>query len=583
MKSPSPGRARGNRTQRICIAILLSALGGSACSAKRRAPARAAVDVDAGGFEVQSAGGEEDPSRPEGLELDRCSGPVLQGTGRSDLRHASPALVGAVLRSRQSDAPASFLLRRANEGRLRLDAAGQSLTGTITPEGRLVLTSRRREGQTELETAGLFGHKSGIRAAEWVGTSTSPAISDNTARFAHAGFEESFVYGPLGVDHGFRISAPETSIDELRIELELPGAAPPGDGGVHVHPTGGVALRSDGPFSSDARGQPLESRFEATASGLAVVVQTDQARWPIRIHSLWRLEASEAAAGAWDRLLDRPVLVQGEVAVLHAGDAVAIYRKQGAGWRLEHRAPTEPRRLGRRGAIDGDRILLTREAPFDVALFERRGEGWEERTAFSVSSCPIDVELDGDVLAVLQAHRVSTWRRRGEDWQPAAKLAFLNQSASFPKNFEDASSLSLAGGWMALSIRNFRTWQESRRACDFAGCTNHVAYPSQHNYFIRILSVGDDGELGAPFEKLIGTFARYYRWDGVRFATEEVREGRSRPEAVRGGEGTVSFTAEESANEGGGPTEYVLRRSGGGWLEVASPREDQQVELAAGE
>ncbi|MEO1231826.1 MAG: hypothetical protein AAFZ18_23260 [Myxococcota bacterium] len=590
-----------NDWRRTWCAVIVTGALSSACSDPwksltntSRAPARAALDTDAGSYQIQSGAHEADAAGGYRVELGRCSAPFAQGSGRVPLLEAPPALLDAVIQGEQERAAKTYEARVTPEGHRMFDAGRGSLTATVTSKGSAFLTARNHGLELEVRTIGVTG---------WALSASSTIARYNRAGFARTGFDESYIHGPLGIGHEFRIQAPRRIPSSLRIDLEVEGRAPhmavaPGKTGVRFGGTEGAALINDYLVAYDADGRGLKSTFQVTASTVALVVSAKKARWPLRVRTLWKLEAEADVVGShtWSRVLGDPVVLHKDVAIIRRApnpdpggdsDRVEIYRRRRDEWALEHEERHPARKLGRRVAVQGDRVLLSREDPHDVVLIERGESGWQAGGIFAVTTCPLDLEIDGSTVAVLQAHQVSTWEERNGRWDRAAELHFRHETSSFPKNIEDADHMSLSGGWMALSLRHLRTWQEVRRACDFSGCANRMAYPRQFTYLLRLYPISELGELGPAVERSVGLSARYYRWRGSEFTPEDAHEGWGRPRGLEATRDEVTFSAVDPlSSEPNRLRSYVMSRteSGWAWPEVREDSDGQEgpIEVAAG-
>jgi FG-GAP repeat protein len=118
-----------------------------------------------------------------------------------------------------------------------------------------------------------------------------PTASGNRVTYAHPGVEEWYANGPLGLEQGFTLGAPETTRPGGALTLTLDLSANAGmsmsrDGRTLQFGHGGRTLRYDGLLVTDASGRRLDSRLELSGDTLLIRVGTRGARYPLRIDPL---------------------------------------------------------------------------------------------------------------------------------------------------------------------------------------------------------------------------------------------------------------------------------------------------------
>jgi sugar lactone lactonase YvrE len=117
----------------------------------------------------------------------------------------------------------------------------------------------------------------------------SPRASANRVTYAHAGLGLWYVNGPLGLEQGFSIArAPSGPAGEpltlvLALSGEVHASLARGGAGVTFSHAGGPSLLYRGLRISDARGRALSGRLELRDKSLVVRVDTQGARYPLRI------------------------------------------------------------------------------------------------------------------------------------------------------------------------------------------------------------------------------------------------------------------------------------------------------------
>lgn len=530
----------------------------SACPNVRRAPARAAVELDESEeFQVPTA--EKEPGLPEALDLKPCDS--RRELPKTSWAEVSPLLKAALIRELQREDSKSFLSSAGDAFRF----STKGLEATVSSSGAFALDlSNARTSTSGARTSTVY--LAGIN-----GLSIPPAHAvgeDNQVRLQRPHLEEAFLQGPFGFMQSLHVDRPASSPSTLRLEfaVERLGVA-----------SGTVAAAAT--YATDAAGRLLAGRWEPTEIGRTLIVETMEAQWPVDADIIWSVQhdgpaEEDAAASELPPLRARVLGAHAVLRIGRIGEAksharVYVFVRTENSWSLAHTfLDQEARRVGHRMAVGENAIALGRVEPYDLMMLQNEGGRWRRAGLLPLSSCPLAIQFDGDIMAVLQAHGVTTWRRSDGAWRLATDLELRNEDTAFPKDIEDAREISLAGGWLALNMRRVRGWQEIRRSCDWAGCTNHVAFPYQLNYALRIYPIDDTGTIGSPFEKPIGFSARYYRWTGGQFSPDENAEGWQRASDLLAGEDAVTFKVLEANGSMQQESQaYVMRRTSRGWSE----------------
>ncbi|MGZ4332316.1 MAG: hypothetical protein ACXVXL_30505 [Solirubrobacteraceae bacterium] len=132
----------------------------------------------------------------------------------------------------------------------------------------------------QLSVAG-FGRWSAQHA---VGT-TQPVARGNRVRYLHAGLDEWFANGPLGLEQGFTVARrPSHGIGPVVVSLSIAGNLHARRDGNEVVLSGaGSRLRYGGLWSVDEQGRALHSWLSVRGRRLMINVDDRGARYPLRI------------------------------------------------------------------------------------------------------------------------------------------------------------------------------------------------------------------------------------------------------------------------------------------------------------
>ncbi|MCA9719853.1 MAG: hypothetical protein KC468_34620, partial [Myxococcales bacterium] len=132
----------------------------------------------------------------------------------------------------------------------------------------------------------------------------TPRAQDNRVeyrrRFRAGDVTEWYVNGPLGLEQGYTVERDERCPGELRVALALDPAwsvALEGRRAAALTHPGGARLRYSDLHVTDADGRVLPARIEASAAHeLALVVDDDDARYPVTIDPLMATEEAQLLA-----------------------------------------------------------------------------------------------------------------------------------------------------------------------------------------------------------------------------------------------------------------------------------------------
>ncbi len=129
----------------------------------------------------------------------------------------------------------------------------------------------------------------------------SPSASANRATYSHAGVNEWYANGPLGLEQGFTVTRPSAGSPgaTLTLAMSMSGDATPSlspDGRtLTLRRQGARPLHYGALAATDARGRSLPAHLALQAGRLALVVDTLGASYPIRVDPL--VAAEETLTG----------------------------------------------------------------------------------------------------------------------------------------------------------------------------------------------------------------------------------------------------------------------------------------------
>lgn len=310
------------------------------------------------------------------------------GTGTSSGRLPAGAR-GAVSAALGHDDPAYSVVG------MRAGNAVQRLSMSFSRVG-----VRLSSGATDVRLAlEAYGRGSTLRRVAPV----APRARANRVDYRHAGIDEWYANGPLGLEQGFDVgSRPRGGDGTLTLSLAL-------SGDVHARlQAGGVllsgpndTLRYAGLRATDAHGHTLRSWLELARGRLLIRVDDRGATYPLRIDPFLQqaeLSAEHGAEGdelGWSVAVSENTIVAGapfhKVGTHERQGAVYVFTKPASGWvnatqtaELTASDGEEGDRLGSSVAISGDTIVAG--APFHkveanteqgaVYVFTKPASGW---------------------------------------------------------------------------------------------------------------------------------------------------------------------------------------------------------------
>ncbi len=146
-----------------------------------------------------------------------------------------------------------------------------------------------------------IGEGSSLRAVGRI----APSSRGNRVTYRHSGFTEWFANGPLGLEQGFSIQRDPSRIGRgpLTLVMGLSGAMQPSvlksRRSLVLNGAHGASLRYGGLMATDATGHELKAWLELRAHRLILRVDTQGARYPIKIDPFVQQGSSLTGGGEW--------------------------------------------------------------------------------------------------------------------------------------------------------------------------------------------------------------------------------------------------------------------------------------------
>lgn len=267
-----------------------------------------------------------------------------------------------------------------------------------------------------------------------------------------ASFTEWFASSPDGIEHGFDIGEPPPGRGALTLSLLVRGEREPvsvtSAHVVFLDPNGVGPLHYTDPLAIDAEGRPLHVELRVESRRLELVVDDEEATYPVQVDPLLWDEVNvlmapvAAASNTFGRAFDLEgdVLAVGAPTTLAAGH-VFVFRRSGPAWSLEAtlQAPGAPPGgyFGAAVALSGDRLIVSEYLAAGeegrVHAFERIAGTWRHAAALASPLSPrvgrfgSAIAMEGDLLAVEECGRgdtgrVHVYRRVGVTWSLEATV-----------------------------------------------------------------------------------------------------------------------------------------------------------------
>ncbi len=253
----------------------------------------------------------------------------------------------------------------------------------------------------------------------------TPTAAGNRVAYTHAGVEEWYRNGTLGLEQGFTVARAPAAGTALTLQLATTGntraTLAPGGRSVTFLGAGGESLRYGGLSASDARGRALRSSLALRGDQLLLRIDTRGARFPLQIDPLVE-QAPELKLVATLGEVDEDAHYGSSVALSADGNTALV----GApGGKLSEGAAWLFRRVGSTWIQTGTKLAVPaadEPAPCEEEPDEEEPE--ECRFGSSVAlSADGSTALLGDPRANLGEGAVWVFTRTGETWSQSTRIA----------------------------------------------------------------------------------------------------------------------------------------------------------------
>ena len=329
-----------------------------------------------------------------------------------------------------------------------------------------------------------YGYEGEMRAV----AHAQPHATRDRVEYRRGSLTEWYVNRPTGLEQGFELQEPRPRrAGPLILAVAVTGdleVSVDDDGASFANRSGETRIRYAGLKAWDAEGRPLESRLEAAARAVRIVVEAQHARFPVTVDPVFVHEAEllgHPDAGQAGAGFGFSVSVSGKTAVvgepfvdtLNGGaidvGAVDVFVRTRTGWTLRQRllahdgSPGDY--FGYSVSISGDTILVGAVNDSDATtgvhsgsayVFVRYGATWNQQQKLSASDGAAydnfgnSVSISGDTAMVgaprddtsagLDAGSAHVFVRSGTTWTEQQKL--VASDGSMVDNF--GMSVSLA-------------------------------------------------------------------------------------------------------------------------------------------
>jgi PKD repeat protein len=368
----------------------------------------------------------------------------------------------------------------------------------------------------------------------------------NRVFYSHAGIQESYAAGPLGIEQGFTLARRASGKGPLTLALSLRGSLHSVRSGSHVEfvgATGQPGLRYSGLSAIDAAGRHLPAWLELSGGRLLIRVADAGARYPLRIDPL--IEQGEALTPNEESSHGQfgfsvALSSDGDTALIGArGDggqvgAAWVFIRSGSTWTQQGAKLTGTDEIGKGEfgsgvalSADGDTALIG--APSDNGnvggawIFTRSGSTWTQRGGKLIGGGEVgegqfgaSVALSADSLTALigapydngSAGAAWVFTRSGSAWtQQGEKLAANDESGleeslvGWSVALSADGNTALIGGWgdnhftgaAWVFVRSGATWTQQG-----AKLTGSAGKRSWFGYGVALSADGDTALIGGP-------------------------------------------------------------------------------------
>ena len=349
----------------------------------------------------------------------------------------------------QSDAGPEYAVAAAGPGRFVASHLERELAATFDADGARVELESPQGPSVGLRLA-RYGFAGAMQGA----TSSPPRAEGNRVEYTRgAQLTEWYVHGPLGLEHGFTVTArpPGEPRDELVLEMEVEGETAPAlaaDGSATLATACGARVRYGDLYAIDATGRMLAARLTVEGSYLSIRVSDADAMYPVVIDPLVEVQELLGSDTQPGDVFGYPVAMSGDTAVIGSGRAsflatgaypsAYVFVRSGSSWVEQQRLTnSEPEASGFGGvvAVSNDTIVVGHDVQDGagvrvgaVSVFERSGGVWTEQARLFASDAARDrgfgsgVALSSDTLVVGSNDAAYVFVRTGTGWTEQQRL-----------------------------------------------------------------------------------------------------------------------------------------------------------------
>jgi hypothetical protein len=465
-----------------------------------------------------------------------------------------------------------------------------------------------------------IGEGSSLRAVAPV----APSSSANRVIYRHRGFTEWFANGPLGLEQGFSIQRAPSRVGggPLTLVMGLSGSGRPSvlQGGRSLTLSGGdgASLRYGGLMATDSGGHALKAWLELRAHRLILRVDTDGARYPIKIDPFVQQGDSLTGGGEWaagEFGASVALSADGNTALIGAPSddfrvgAAWVFTRLGSTWSQQGSKLTGAGEVGEGKfgtalalSADGNTALIggigDNNATGAVWVFTRSGSTWSQQGEKLVGSSPEvegrfgqSVALSGDGATALVGcgqfyghgggawvftRSGSTWSQQGSRLNPSGEVGEGSFGKSVALSSDGSSALIGAPGddsgvgaaW--VFTRSGEEWaQQGSKLTGGEESGSGGFGEGDFGYSVALSAEANNALIGGPAD----TNESGAAWVFVRSGSTWAQQG---PKLTTGIQGDHAFFGRSIALSGSGNVAliggagWVFVRSGSTWAEQGS-------------
>jgi hypothetical protein len=342
----------------------------------------------------------------------------------------------------------------------------------------------------------------GYGALRALGTPAMPRANGNRVSYSHAGIDEWYVNGPLGLEQGFTIARPRGARNSTQLMLGIAvrgnaRASLQSDRRAVTLARAGAAPLNYGALSvTDARGHKLPASLSLKAGQIVITIDTRGGTYPLRVDPL--VEQQKLSVGdeigaepfggeSFGGRLGASVALSedGSTALVGAsGDdenvgAAFVYTRSGSNWIQQGPKLTVPakselfgpgNKFGASVALSADGSTALIGSNTGASVFTRSGGVWSQQggkltNGFSPSelghgkAVSVALSADGDTALIASSEGLLVFTRSGEVWsQQGGKLTEAGSSAALSA---DGNTALMAGSEGVLAFtRSGGVWSQ---------------------------------------------------------------------------------------------------------------------------